>query len=169
MPDGKLQVILRRSLELSSMQGDLILLPLGREWAARCAGQHCAACVADKRDLDGTDRRRIGLRVERALVGGIRPHGHAPEAIVAHAWLMLLVRVRCLQPETARDRLAWPGALIQRDRSFGMTLVDERPMRDAGPAVVCKGAIAHHLGVKTAIVGVVDLLGHQTIEGWTDG
>ena len=44
----------------------------------------------------------------------------------------------------------------------------EIPVRDAAPISV-QAAVAHHLGVEPTVVGVVDLLGHEAVEGRADG
>ena len=57
--------------------------------------------------------------------------------------------------------------IIQCDVAIGAVALDQGPMRGA-VGVVMEDAVLNQLAVKAAIVGVIDLLGHQSVEGWAD-
>src|SRR6266478_2652175 len=43
------------------------------------------------------------------------------------------------------------------------------PMSNTAEAVILKGPVAQHLCIEAAVVGVIDLFGHQSIESWAYG
>ena len=57
--------------------------------------------------------------------------------------------------------------MVDRHLALGISQLDQIPVVDAAP-IVGHHAIAHHLGVDAAVVGEVDLLGHQPIQRGAD-
>ena len=54
---------------------------------------------------------------------------------------------------------------VGRDFDSGVAALNNRPMRQSLPALSDR-PIAYKFGIKAAIVGEVDLLGHQAIQHW---
>ena len=69
--------------------------------------------------------------------------------------------------EAGLEGLAWAGLLVDVHGGLGVAFFDEIPVVDALPAAA-EGAVADHFGVEAAVVGVVDLLGHEAVEGGAD-
>ena len=63
---------------------------------------------------------------------------------------------------------AGAGGLVDGDGGAGVAVLDEGPVFEAGAAIGLEGAVADELGVEAAVVGVVDLLGHEAVEVGAD-
>ena len=76
------------------------------------------------------------------------------------------MRFRCLRDVEAQaraDGVVERLTLVQRDRGRGALPLNDRPVRRRR-RIVEKGSILHQLGIQAAVVGVIDLLGHQSVE-----
>ena len=58
-----------------------------------------------------------------------------------------------------------PGGLVDFRWWPGVAVLDEDPVFEAEAAVGLEGAIADEFGVEAAIVGMIDLFGHDAVEG----
>jgi hypothetical protein len=70
--------------------------------------------------------------------------------------------------EAVGESGAGAGSGVKRDGGFGGALLDEDPSLEAAAAIVLEGTVGDELGVEAAVVGVVDFLGHDAVEGGAD-
>jgi len=68
-----------------------------------------------------------------------------------------------------RSRPAGSVRLIDRHGRNGIPVVLNVPSPYAGPTMILERTVAHHLRIQAAVVGIVDLLGHQPIESRAHG
>jgi hypothetical protein len=76
--------------------------------------------------------------------------------------------VRGVEPQTGRqggggDRIA----LVECDRGTTAGVLHHRPV-DRRFVVVLEDAVTHQFRIQTAVIGVVDFLGHQAVQGRAD-
>ncbi len=151
----------------AGLQREFVLLPVAGDGRNGGLGQHGACAVADQARCDRASESAIGFGIKRALIGFVAAHRHAPVAGVGDAGLVLRVGLLDGDLQAARDGLAGAGALVDLHGGLCVALLHEHPsMRAVG--VVHEGAVADQLGIEAAIVGVIDLLGHEAVEGGAD-
>ena len=167
--DAEHEVIGGRGLDRGAgFQGERVLLPVCPHAADGGAGDGFAGLVAHQANRDGSNVRAAGLGVKRALVLGVGPYRHAPEAHVEYTGLAAGTRLFNVEPETGIEGVARASVFVDGDFSYGIAVFEQVPVQNAAP-VGMEGTVAHHLGIEAAFVGVVDLLGHEAVEGGADG
>jgi len=168
MSDGDGQVVVRGRLDGAGFELEVDLLPAGGEAVDFSAGEGFAGLVGDEADDDRTDVRGAGFGVEGALVNGIRMERHAPPAAVEHASGVFGVGVGDFDFEAGLEGVAGAGLFVDGEVGGGVAVFDQVPVEDAAP-IAAKGAVADHFRIEAAVVGVVDLLSHEAVEGGADG
>ena len=158
---------LRGGCHLAGLQREFVLLPGRRQSADGLRRVDRPAVVALDRDCDrsGESGRRLG--VEGRAVARVGFDRNAPIALVGDTCRVTGRGLRDVQPQTRADGRVERFLRIERHRRGRTVGLDERPMRGCS-RIVEERAVANELSVETAIVGVVDLLGHQPVEERTD-
>src|ERR1035438_9309398 len=80
---------------------------------------------------------------------------------------MIFRRLRHRQPQARREFVVEGIGWVERDGCGGTVVIYDRPM-NRRCCVIEKSAVLNQLGVKSAIVTVVDFLGHQPVENRAD-
>ncbi len=150
----------------AGLQSKRILLPLACDCGDSCGGDGLAAVITHEVYCDGANVART-FGIERAFVFGVGLDGHAPVTDVQHPCLILVVGFVHIEAQAGFQCFTGAGGFIGFDFRRGIATLDEVPVIDAAP-ITAKGAIAYHFGVEPAIVGVVDLFGHQAVESLAD-
>jgi len=142
-------------------------LPLVGHTGNRCVRMDRRTIIALKADVQRTGKSGGGLRVKRSAVAGVGFHRNAPEAVVGYADARLRGCGGHVEPEADGQLRVKRLIAIERDGANAPVVLHHRPMYGRG-GIVLKRAVAHELGVKPAVVGVVDLLSHQPVKRRAD-
>jgi hypothetical protein len=164
----KLKVIVPRRFHVPRRERKFIALPLRRQARHRSGRQSFTRLVVDDRDAHWSDVGCAGSGVERSVVRGCRVNGYAPVALVLHSGLVCSVGLRNLDPQTVRQGRARSFFLVKRHRGRRISPMHDVPVADTPVAVILKCAVTHHLRIQAAVVRVVDLFRHQTVDRWAD-
>ncbi len=97
------------------------------------------------------------------VIPRLRLHRNPPIPAVGDAGGMRCVRLGDRQPQTHRELVIKGIGGVERQDHGRIRVADGGPMRRCG-WVIEKGAVLNQLGIQPAVVGMIDLLGHQTVE-----
>ena len=92
----------------------------------------------------------------------------APEAVVEDAGFGVLSGGVDGELEAVRQGGAGAGGLVDGDGGMSVAVLKDGPVFEAAAAGGTEGAVVDELGVEAAVVGVVDLFGHEAVEGGAD-
>jgi len=161
------EMVCGRQDERTGLEVEVVLVPVGGEGRDGGGGVDGSGVVVDETDGDGPDSVAVGFGVEGAMVGGVWMERHAPVAVVEKAGGG--VGAGCVdgELEAACEGGAGPSGLVGSDVGVCVAVLEEGPVADAAP-IGQEGAIVDEFGVEAAVVGVVDLFGHEAIEGGAD-
>ena len=145
------------------MQFELVLLPCCPADLDRRLREHLSRVVRDERYRHGQCGVRRGLREKRSRVARVRTHGDAPVAFVQNSRGAVCIRPGDFELGAVGEGRGWPFLRVDRDLRGGRSLLHQEPVEDAGP-IGAERAVADQLRVKPAVIRVVDLFRHQTVE-----
>ncbi len=162
------QVIRRRRLNRAGLQRKGVLLPIRDDPVHSRGGNGFAGVVTDQAHRKRTQIRGSSLRVEGTLVLSVGMERHAPPADVQHARLVARIGLLDFDLQALRECGAGASRFVDCHLGPRVSAFHEVPIENAAP-VTMKRAIPHHLRIQPAVIGVIDLLGHQAIESGADG
>ncbi len=106
----------------------------------------------------------VGLGVKQSLEARLRPHRIARNPIMLHSRWARCIRLAYSQLQALRQRRARPARHIQFDLGQRVALLNHQPMRRPHPTLLVQRPVAYQFPIQAAVVGIVDLLRHQSIE-----
>ncbi len=144
-------------------QRDFIFLPGAGQLGH--GGKRIGYRLLGARDGDGQWPGEIaaGLGIKRRAVGGVRAHGDAPKAFIGHTHAHFVGGGGGgeLQADGQLVVILFGGVEIKR--AAGAGVLHERPALEVGRGVL-KGAVGDEFAIQAAVIGIVYLLGHESIE-----
>ena len=149
----------------AGFQRKLVLLPFTGDCRNRRLSQYDARAVAHQASDQRPGQPAIALRIERTLISLVAAHRHAPIAGVRDPGLIACVGRLDVDLQAARNRGTGAGVLVQFHGCQRMALLNKHPPMGA-IGVIHERAVANQLRIQAAVVGVINLLGHQAIESW---
>ena len=168
MADGELEMVGDGGRNCAGGEFVFVTLPRPGLYGDLGLSLNCSGGVVDHVHCERAGVGILDAGVERAGVGRVGTKSIAPVAGVGRASLhclwMLSVTVSFM---LKWQGLAGPGGFIERAVATAVAVAHEVPRWLALPVGV-EGAVLNHLGVEAAVVGVIDLLGHQAVERGAD-
>jgi hypothetical protein len=131
-------------------------------------GMDNRAVVAFQADRQRTGKFPVALGVKGNAIRRRGPDRDSPIAVIGHTDSLAGGGVGRVQFQ-ARGQRSFGHGLggIEGHRAGAARTLDERPV-DRLAGIVLKRAILDQLGIKSAVVGVIDLFRHQSVKGGSE-
>ncbi len=158
-----LKTRLRGGRDFTGLERHFELLPFRRQSREGFRGKDLASVVTHDGHRERAGEPGFRPRPQRGAVTGLGMHGDAPVAGVRDTRRLLLRRPVDREPQAGRELVVEGIRGVERDGRDRRIVRHHRPMhRRVG--VVAERTVLNQFRVETAIVGMVDLLGHQAVE-----